>query len=303
MSIITQKFQNTDNRTLAWGILILLCLVWGSSFILIKKGLEAFNPYQLGGLRIVIAAGVLLPFALAKSKKLSRNEWKFIFVVGIIGNGIPAILFPLAETKINSATAGALNTLSPLFVLLLGYLFFQFVFTPRQVLGVIIGLGGALLLILTGGGEIDLASNTLYASFVILATIGYGLSTNIMKRHLNHTPSVLASGYALLSVSLPYGIYLLFFSGIKDVFETHPSAWTAFGYIIILGAFGTALALVLFYRLVQLTSPLFSASVTYFIPIVALSWGILDGEVFTLLQYLSMLIILAGVYLANKKQV
>ena len=284
-----------------WGIYILLALVWGSSFILIMRGLDAFSPMQVAGLRIFIAGITLLPFVIGKASRVRRTEWKYIFAIGVFGNAIPAFLFPMAETKINSATAGILNVLSPIWVLILGSLIFELAFTRRQFFGVMLGFIGVVCLILLGNEELDLFENITYSMFPILATVGYGLSTIIMKRYLNETPSVLASGFALLAIAIPYAIYLMFYSDIIPVFQHHPEAWASLGYIAILAIFGTGIALVLFYRLVQRTNPIFSASVTYVIPIVALAWGLLDGEQISVLQMLSMGIILGGVYLVNAK--
>lgn len=292
--------DNRQNNLIAWTTFILLCLVWGSSFILIKKALIAFNPFQIAGLRMLLAALLLLPFVIGKAKKLTATEWKFVMIMGLIGNGIPAFLFPLAETRINSATAGVMNALSPLFVLLIGFLLFEFRFSSRQVAGVFLGLTGALILILSGGAEVDLWGNALYSILIVIATVLYGFSTNIMKKYLNHAPSVLASGFALLTISVPYSIYLLF-AGIPEVFRTNDHAWASLGYIVILGGLGTAVALVLFYRLVQVSGPIFASSVTYFIPVVALMWGLLDGETFSLAQFGGMGVILVGVYLSNRK--
>ncbi|MEL6673593.1 MAG: DMT family transporter [Bacteroidota bacterium] len=284
-----------------WGIYIFLALVWGSSFILIKKGLIAFTPYQIAGLRILIAAGVLAPFILGRAKEVKPEAWKYIFLIGIVGNAIPAFLFPLAEQKISSASAGILNVLSPVFTMILGVLFFQLKGKVRQGIGILLGFGGAVGLILAGDGEVDIISQLLYAGFVVLATVGYGLSTNIMKRYLSDTPAVLASGFGLAFVSIPYIFYLFFFAELPQTFAEQPHAWTSLGYIFILGAMGTAIALVLFYRLVQITEPIFSSSVTYVIPIVALALGLMDGETITAGQIGFMLVILAGVYLVNRK--
>lgn len=292
--------MNQRTPIVAWGLFVFLALVWGSSFILMKRGLEVFTPLQVAALRLVIAGGILFPLVWDKARQLSRREWQVVLTVGFIGNAIPAFLFPLAETQINSATAGILNALSPLFVLVLGLAFFGARFSGRQTLGVLIGFAGALVLVLGGAGPISLGGRVGYTLLVVLATAGYGLSTNLMKRYLNHTPALLASGFALLGASLPYLVYLVFFSGVGKVMQT-PGAWTGLGYIAILGAVGTASALIAFYRLVQLTDPIFSSSVTYLIPLVALGWGMLDGERLEPLQYLGMGVILVGVYLANRK--
>ena len=284
----------------AWIIFLFLALVWGSSFILIKRGLDSFSPQQVAAMRIIVAAMVLLPFVLRVSnKRISRQEGIAILMNGIFGNAIPAFLFPLAETHINSASAGVLNTLSPLFVLTLGVLFFGLAVTHIQIIGIVVGFGGATMLVLFGAEEVNMAQHIFYAFMLVLATVGYGLSTNIMKRYLNHTSPILATGYGLLAVSIPYSVYILFLD-IPKVFDTDPLAWQSFTYVVILGAVGTALALVLFYRLVQLTEPIFSSSVTYVIPIVALLWGLLDGETFSFLQLMGIFVILIGVYLSTR---
>ena len=287
---------------LKWILFIGLCLVWGSSFILIMRGLEAFTPLQLGAIRIVIAAAVLLPFVIGKAKKVKKTEWKFILLIGLLGNGIPAFLFPLAETRITSASAGILNMLSPLFVLVLGLLFFGFAFTRRQSLGVVLGLIGVLVLLSAGGQDVDLFEHISYSMLVVLATLGYGLSTVMIKKYLNETPPILASGFGLLSVAVPYLIYLLTISDISTVFAENPLAWESFVYVFILGSLGTAVALIMFYSLLQRTNPIFSASITYVMPIVALMWGLLDGEQIGVMQLLGMGIIFIGVFLANAQK-
>ncbi|RMG55386.1 MAG: EamA family transporter [Bacteroidetes bacterium] len=292
--------MNRPSQFVAWGLFLFLALVWGSSFILMKRGLEVFTPLQVAALRLVIAGGVLFPLVWNKARRLSRREWTAALTVGLVGNAIPAFLFPLAETQINSATAGILNALSPLFVLVLGLSFFGARFSGRQTLGVLIGFAGALVLVLGGQGPISTGGRVGYALLVVLATVGYGLSTNLMKRYLNETPALLASGFALFGASLPYLLYLIFFSGLGKTMA-QPGAWMSLSYIAILGAVGTAAALIVFYRLVQLTDPIFSSSVTYLIPLVALGWGLLDGERLEPLQFVGMAVILAGVYLANRK--
>lgn len=292
-----------QSRFFPYFLYLYLVLAWGSSFILIKQGLVSFNPFQVAALRILIAGLVMLPFTIGRSNEISRVEWRFILLVGLIGNAIPAILFPYAETVLNSASAGILNTLSPLFVLLLGIFFFQLKPSSSQRIGMFIGFGGAVIMVLASGQEIDLGSNAFYSLLVVIATFCYGLSTNIMKRHLNTTPSLLATGYALMAMAIPYSVYLLFFSDVAEIFRfAEPTVWISFGSIAILAALGTALALVCFYRLVQITDPIFSSSVTYVIPIVAMMWGLAYGEKIYPAQYLGMALILSGVFLTNRKK-
>jgi drug/metabolite transporter (DMT)-like permease len=290
------------SRALAWPVFIFLSLVWGSSFILIKRGLDAFTPIQIGALRMLIAALILLPWTLRGLKTLTQGKkWGWLALVAIFGNGLPALLFPLAETRISSASAGMLNALSPLFVLILGRMFFSLHVTPRQVGGVVLGLAGAIVLILAGPEELDLFDKLSYSLLAMLATLGYGISSNVMKTHFDDVPALLASGGALLLAATPYAGYVLLDHGVWATFVSKPAeAWTSLGYILILGGIGSALALVLFYRLVQLTDAVFSASVTYAIPVVALFWGAAAGEPINLYQGLSLGFILAGVYLSRK---
>ena len=292
-----------NQKILGWAILIFLALVWGSSFILIKRGLLAFSPSQVGGLRLSVAGLVAIPLVWGKAHRVPAKAWIWIIVVGVVGNAIPAVLFPFAETKLNSATVGVLNSMSPIFVLIFGFLFFQFRFSLLQVLGVAMGFGGVLMLILLGDQEISMEDNLLYTGAAVLATVGYGLTTNVMKRFLQDVPATIAPTFALLFMGLPFAIYLLIAGNLGEAFSTHGSqAWISLGYIVILGALGTALALVLFYKLVQISDPIIAASVTYLIPIVALFWGWVDGEHLTPLQYLGISIILGGVWLVNRKK-
>lgn len=297
-----QRAQQS-RRFLGWAILLFLALVWGSSFILIKRGLDAFSAPQVGGMRLVVAGLCAIPLIWGQAHRVQKGAWKWIFVVGIVGNAIPAVLFPLAETRLNSASVGVLNVMSPIFVLIFGFLFFQFRFSVLQIIGVALGFGGVLMLILLGDQQVALSEHILYAGAAVLATVGYGLSTNIMKRYLQDVPSTLAPSFALFFMGIPYAIYLGFFADLQAPFIADSSlAWASLAYIVLLGAIGTALALVLFYKLVQISDPIIAASVTYLIPIVALFWGWIDGETLSALQYLGIAVILGGVYLVNRKK-
>ena len=289
------------NSMLAGAILIFLALVWGTSFILIKRGLDSFSATQVGALRLVIAGVAVIPLIWGQAHRVKREEWKWILLVGVIGNALPAVLFPLAETRLNSASVGTINVMSPIFVLIFGVLMFQLRVSWGQVVGIVLGLIGVLMLILLGTNEsVSLSEHLLYASAALVATVGYGFSTNIMKRYLLAVPATLGPSYALFFMAIPYAIYLIGWGDLKTVFDTHgQTAWNSLGAITLLGLFGTALALVLFYRLIQLTSPIVAASVTYLIPLVALAWGLSDGESLNVWQYLGMAVILVGVYRVN----
>lgn len=284
---------------LSWGILLLLALVWGSSFILIKRGLDAFNPFELGALRMVIAGLCLLPFGFSYFKHVPARAWKPLLLVGLLGNGLPAFLFPLAEQVIGSASTGILNTLTPIFVLVLGVLYFGLPFSGGKLVGVVLGLLGSVLLIVLGEGHISLGEHVLYSAYALLGCIGYAISSNITKAHLNEVNSIAISAFSIISMAIPYLIYLLFVLSKEPIF-LRPHALASLGYISILAVLGTVFALILFYRLVQLTDPVFTASVTYLIPIVAVSWGLLDGEQLSPYQFIGMGVILLGVYLTTQ---
>jgi drug/metabolite transporter (DMT)-like permease len=292
--------MGTPHRFLAIGILVSLALIWGSSFILMDRGLVAFSPLQVAGLRMTIAGLTLLPFARQALRRVDRKAWPWIVLVGIVGNALPAFLFPLAETVITPATAGILNTLSPVFALLLGVLLFGFRFSRLKVTGVMISFVGALVLVLSGAKEINLSTHLQYSGLVVLATLGYGLSVNIIKKRLQDVFALDISTLALLAMALPYGLYLAF-SDVGTILQVHPYAWASLGFIAVLGAIGTAFALILFNRLVQLTDPMVSASVTYLIPVVALGWDLLAGNPVYGGQVLGMVVILSGVWLVNKR--
>ncbi len=288
-----------SNRLFVWSVLIGLALIWGSSFVLIKQSLVAFNPLQIGAMRMGIAGLLLLPFSMPMLRKLSWKQHLNLGSVGFLGNFVPAFLFPLAETEIHSSLAGMLNVLTPIFTMLVGALLFGVIVTPRKWIGVVVGLIGAAFLI--GGG--DLAGikgngNLAYSWLIVLATVCYGFSLNLMKRYLEGISSVTATSIALFWMVFP-SVLIALVSGIPQVMAAHPDAWMSLGAVTLLAAMGTAFALLLFYRLVQITDPVLSSSVTYLVPIIAIGWGIFLGEHLHLIQWLSMPVVLLGVYLVN----
>ncbi|MAL22236.1 MAG: permease [Xanthomarina sp.] len=284
-----------------WLYLFVLSLIWGSSFILIKKSLLGLSPYQLGALRTIITALFLFVAGYKSVKQIEISQWKWIALSGFLGSFFPAFLFAIAETEIDSAVASILNSLVPLNTILLGFAVFRIASTRRQVLGVIIGFIGTAILILKGA-ELNPGQNYLYAGFVIGSTIMYALNVNIIKTHLQFVkPLAIAAGnYVVIVVP---AILVLLFSGFfsaKTLENTHFKMSLVF--VTVLSFFGTALAKVLFNKLIHISTPVFASSVTYLMPIVALTWGVLDGESFTLLQGFATLIILLGVYLSHKRQ-
>jgi drug/metabolite transporter (DMT)-like permease len=284
-----------------WLYLFVLSLIWGSSFILIKKSLLGLTAYQLGALRSIIAGLFLLTVGYKSLRTIQKQEWKWIILSGFLGSFFPAFLFAIAETEIDSAVASILNSLVPLNTILIGFAVFKIASTKRQVIGVIIGFIGTSILILKGA-ELNPNQNYLYAGFVIVSTIMYAANVNIIKRYLQHVkPLAIASGN-YVAIIIPAFIILLFSDFFNEATYAHPNFKMAMVYVTVLSFFGTALAKVLFNKLVQVSTAVFASSVTYVMPIVALIWGVLDGEGFTKTQGFASMIILIGVYLSHKKK-
>lgn len=282
-----------------WVYLAVLSLIWGSSFILIKKALIGLTPLQLGALRTVFAGTFLFAVWFSKLKTIKKHEWKWIVLSGFIGTFIPAFLFAFAETEIDSAIASVLNSTTPLMTLLLGALLFAISFSRNQLLGVFIGLFGCLLLIWSGS-EINPDQNYWYSALVMIASVCYAVNVNVIKRYLQNVSSIAITVGQFSVIFIP-ALLVLFFS---DFFTAttlqSESLLPALGYLLILSVIGTGVAKILFNSLVQRSTPVFASSVTYTIPIIALLWGSLDGEQFTLIQAGAAVIILFGVLLANK---
>ncbi|GAA5032339.1 permease [Marivirga lumbricoides] len=287
------------NPWLVWTLLITLALIWGSSFILIKKGLQVFSAGEVGALRIFSAAIVLLPLSLPKLKTLSARQWKWLFISGMLGSFAPAFLFAYAQTQLQSGVTGVLNALTPIFALLVGVLFFRGKLKRQDIIGITLGFAGTICLIVAGSGG-ELGNFNFYAIFVILATLCYGFNLNILKFQFSVlTPKIITS-ISLFLISPIAAWYLFVQSDFILKMQTVPEAKIGLFYICILGVIGTAIALIMFNRLVQLTSPVFTSFVTYLIPIVAVVWGLLDGEVLYAGHYLGIVFIIIGVAFANR---
>ena len=290
-----------NTNVLAWTLLILLALIWGSSFILIKRGLAVFNAGEVGALRILAACMFLIPISIPKVRKLSFKHLKLLFIIGLVGSFIPAFLFAIGQTQLPSGVTGVLNALTPIFVLIMGVLFFKQEITKRKTFGLIIAFVGTAIL-LAAGSDGGLRGINFYALFIVLATICYGINLNVIKYYLADLKPLVITSVSLLFMGPLAGIYLLTLTDFSVTLATKEGALEAFGYVSLLGVMGTAIALILFNKLVQITNPLFTSTVTYLIPIVALIWGFWDNEALGLGQVIGMLAIFAGVYVTNKKK-
>lgn len=286
------------SKHLKWVYLMILSLIWGSSFILIKKGLIGLDAFQLGSLRILFAALFLLAIGFKSLAKIPKQKWKYIVLTSLFGTFIPAYLFAIAQTQIDSSVSSILNSLTPLNTLILGALVFGLQFKKNQIFGIIIGLIGCALLILNGAIHHP-EQNYYYAILVLIASICYALNVNLIKRYLfDLSPLSITTGN--FTVLFFPALSILFFSDFFDV--THfANVQESVMYIMILGVVGTGIANILFFKLIQMSSPVFATSVTYLIPIVAFFWGLLDNEMLTPVQFVGAFIILIGVYLSARK--
>ncbi|MFC3416012.1 DMT family transporter [Algoriphagus hitonicola] len=296
--------QSSENTVKNWGFLIILALIWGSSFILIKRGLEVFSPGELGAYRIVAAATFLLPLSLPRVKRLNSEQVQNLILVGLVGSFIPAFLFAKAQTQLSSSLTGVLNALTPLFVVVVGAIFFKSRITRRNALGLFIAFLGVVVLVMVkeGSGFGGLSEINTYAFFVLLACICYGFNLNLIKFRFVELKPVEITAISLLMVLPVALIYLM--AGTEFAFKlvSVDGAWLALGYVTLLGVLGTALALILFNMMVKVASPVFASSVTYLIPIVAIMWGVWDGEVLLLGHYLGIAAVIFGVWVGNRKK-
>ena len=285
-------------RFFQYSVLLFLALIWGSSFILMKIGLKSFSSSQAACIRIFLASLVLLPYSVKYAKKLKRRDIKYLLVAGLCGSFIPAFLFMKAETRIESAIAGMLNSLTPVFTLIVGIFFFRNKTSWLQMIGILLGLTGALGLI-SSGKNISLCNINSYAFFIVVATVCYAININTVKTYLTHLKGIQITSLSFLFIG-PASLLYLLTTDISPVI--HSENWVIhFSALAVLGILGTAVAMLIMNSLIRYTSAVFASSVTYIIPVFAIIWGLLDHEVITLLHIGFMIIVLLGVYLINRK--
>lgn len=287
-----------ETKNKKWLFLIVLAIIWGSSFILIKRGLLGLTPFQVGSLRIVFAGIFLLLIGFKSLTKIPSYKWKYVVLTALFGTFIPAFLFAIAQTQIDSSISSILNSLTPMNTLIIGILAFGLQIKRSQILGICIGLIGSALLILNGAFTHP-NQNYYYAILVLIASLCYATNVNLIKKYLaDVSPLSLSTGN--FAVMLLPALFILFFTNISNTIHLEITQ-TAIVYILILGIVGTGIANILFFKLIQISSPVFATSVTYLIPVVAFFWGIQDNENITFIQIVGAAIILFGVYLASKK--
>ena len=280
--MLNQSEKSPKSRRIeAWLLLILLSLVWGSSFILIKRCLESpegipvFSPLQVGFGRIFFAGLALFPIFLKAIKKATKAQIFWAFIVGLIGNSIPAILFARAEQEMSSALAGMLNGTTPFFTIIIGALFFAKKHPNYKWIGIAVGfIGAAGLSLSNGNGDFEL---NYYVFMILAATFCYGISVNIIAEKLNKLPALHIAAISLFLSGFPQGI-ALFCTDFPQIVQENPHGLHSLGYLLILAIIGTAVALIYFNKLIKLTDGIFGSTVTYLIPIVAILWGYVVKE-------------------------
>ena len=283
-----------------WGTLVILSLIWGSSYILIKKGLTGLTPIQLGSLRVIVTTIIIAPIGYQKIKHIPKQKMKWVALSAFVGSFFPAYLFAFAETEISSSITAVMVSLTPLFTLLISVFVFGEELLKKQVLGVLIGFTGIIVLI---NNELFSSSfNILYIMFIVLAAFCYAVNANVLKYKLSNIPALGIVFMSFLFMFIPAFIILCFSDFPFSDFTSDPLIIESIIYIIILALFGTAIAKVLYIKLLAISTPVFSVSTTYLMPVVAIFWGLLDGEEFKLTQFTGTAIILLGVYLVTKKK-
>lgn len=292
-------FFDLSKKSWQWIVLIFLAFIWGSSFILMKRGLEVYSHSTVAALRISIAFIFLIPFALKYFKKVDKKYWKYLIATGLLGNGIPAFLFTKAQTEIASSLSGMLNSLTPIFALIVGILLFKTKPLKAQIIGISVGFIGAITLISSNGINLT-NSNLSFTLLIVLATICYAFSVNIIKSFLKEVNSIAITALAFMSIG-PFALSYLFTTDFVEVTQNNPLSNTALMYIAILAIIGTAISVMLFNMLIKETSALFATSTTYLIPIFAIMWGLFDTEQINYLQLIGIVIILIGVYFTKKR--
>ncbi len=285
-----------NNRAIHWSIFLLLSLTWGSSFILMKIGLQALSPYQVASLRLLSAGIALLPFFIKFIRQTPLNKIPMIILSGVLGNLLPAYLFCIAETRIDSALAGILNSLVPLMSLLAGFFLFRAPIVKQQLLGICVGLLGVVMLFAVKGVD---AGYWYYGLWIVVATICYGLNIALVHHHLKGYSSLQLGSIALFFCAV-FALPVLFFSGFFGILSGPSIPWSSLAASVTLGILGSGVASVLFYILINKAGAMFASMVTYALPVVAIGWGLLAGEQISWLQVLCLSIILASVYTVNK---
>jgi len=288
-----------EKKRWQWLALLFLSMAWGSSFILMKKGMIAFDYVQVGALRVFLSFLILLPFAIKNLKFLSKKNIGYIIATGVFGNLIPSILFTFAKTEVTSSLAGILNSLAPFFVLVIGVAFFGNRPSVSQYIGIFIGFLGAFWL-MTNGNITSIGNINIYVLMIVLATVMYGVNSNLVMYRLQNLTGVQIASLSFLFTG-PFAGIILGFTDLKAPMLS-PNFWPSLMAILVLATFGSVLSLFVYYNLIHRAGTVFASSATYVVPFFALIWGVLDGEMIYSLHIYCLLIILVGVYLSSLRR-
>jgi len=294
------KFKTVSKGFLNWFIFIVLSIIWGSSFMMIKVGLLHLTAFQVASLRIIFSGIVLLPSAIRHFKSIPKNKLGIVFMSGVLGSLLPAYLFCVAEMGIDGALTGTLNSLTPIFVIITGALFFSSKTSSNKIMGILIAFTGSILLLISKG-HMQESQNLLYVSYVVLATIFYGFNVNMVFKYLKDIGSLQIASVALTLNAIP-ALIVLYFTGYFSLPLADSGILYSTGQAALLGILGTAIASIIFYNLVKSAGAVFASMVTYGIPIIANIWGIIYGEEVGWKQFACLGLILFGVYIANRKR-
>ena len=294
---------------ITWVLFIVLAMIWGSSFILMHKGLFTpdgqvmYTPAEIAAIRMSLTGIVFLPFLFKYYRYLFNKKVLFpILVVGFIGSAAPAFLFALSITGLHSSYVGMLNALTPIFTLLLAISFFKQKITKAQVIGVLIGFFGAVGLVLSNN-SVDVSGNGIYVLLIMLANVFYAISINTLKSKLANIDSMAVTSISFILVMIPSVVYLLLFTNFQYKLQSEDYALEGLGYIAMLAILGTAISIYIFNFLIKRTSSVFASSTAYVIPIFAMFWGVLlNDEPVTIWHVISLLIIILGVYFTNAQK-
>ena len=282
------------NYNKKWILLLILSIIWGSSFILIKKSLVGLTPLQVGSLRIIFTATVISIYSYSSLKEIPNKSWKWIVLTAYVGTFFPVYLVSFGQTEIESGLASIITTLTPINTLIIGIIFFSLTFTIKQVVGLVIAFFGGILLLYNGGVSPDY--NIYFSIFIFFTTVGYGASVNLIKTYLTEIPPSAVTAGIFLSI-LPPAVLTLFYSDFFTLSFNQTNTYESIIFVFLLALFSSAIAQTLFNKFVKLASPLFASAVTYLMPIVAIFWGVIDGEILTPKQYVASIITVSYTHL------
>ena len=290
--------RSNEISPLAWFLLITLTIIWGASFLLIKKSLLVFTPIQLSYLRISVSFLFLLPFAIIRWKEIKRSDLFNFFIVGFIGSAVPSFLFAYAQQEIPSFVAGMLNALTPLWTIIFSRLLFKKQFSKHKWLGILIGFLGTLIIFYDPNGSIE---TSYYLGMVVLATLCYALSANVISHKLEHLHTLTISSASFMIIG-PIAILMFLREDYSHIDISSDDFYIAFWSMMCLGVLATAVGLILLNKLIHISNVVFATSITYLIPIIAIILGVtlLDEELIWN-QILGSIVILLAVYLVKKK--